>query len=100
MTDPTASSVTVGEPAKAADPAKVGGSDLLPLIVILQLVVIAGLVWALMQFGDLPDRVAQEVPQPFDNGAEIMQLQQSVDELSAKLDTLEARLSAQPSTAP
>jgi hypothetical protein len=77
-----------------------GDRGLVQSIIALQLVVIVGLVWVLLQFGDLPGRVAEQVPPGPDPAGEIFQLQQSVDALSAKLDAIEAKLSPGVTPAP
>lgn len=86
------------------DPVAAGSDDhnrlysLVQIVLVVQLALLAGLIWVLMQLGDLPQRTADLVPQGGDAG-EIFQLQDSVDQLSTKLDAIEVKL-AIPTEAP
>jgi hypothetical protein len=77
-----------------------GDRGLLQLIIALQVVLIVGLIWLLIQFGELPGQVAQQVPAAPDAFGEIFTLQQSVDDLSAKVDAIQAELAPGASLAP
>jgi hypothetical protein len=69
-------------------PEPISTQGLLQVIVVLQLVIVVGLVVVFLQFDGLPDRVAEHVPTDPGAAGEIFTLQQSVDQISTKVDLI------------
>jgi len=76
-----------------------GDRDLLRWAILMQLATLVVLVWIAIQLNGLPERTAQEVPS-IDNSGEIFQLQNSLDQLSQKVDALQSAFPASGSPAP